>query len=35
MPFKRIAQNRYISPSGKVFTRAQVKRYYATKGRWK
>lgn len=32
MPFTRISKNKYVSPSGKVFTKKQVKLYYATKG---
>lgn len=32
MPFKKVGKNKYISPSGKVFTRKQVKLYYATRG---
>ena len=35
MPFRKISQNRYVSPSGKKYTRKQVKLYYATKGKWK
>jgi len=32
MPFKKIATNKYKSPSGKEFTEKQVKLYYATDG---
>jgi hypothetical protein len=32
MPFKKIGENRYKSPSGKIFTAKQVRAYYATKG---
>jgi hypothetical protein len=32
MPFKKIGDNKYQSPSGKVFTEKQVKLYYATDG---
>ena len=32
MPFKKTAPNRYVSPSGRVFTTQQVVAYYATKG---
>lgn len=32
MPFKKVGKNKYISPSGKVFTEKQVKLYYATEG---
>lgn len=39
MPFKRIKsgknKGKYRSPSGRVFTRSQVKRYYARGGRFK
>ena len=34
MPFKKISANRYRSPSGKIFTRSQVRRYYARGGRF-
>ena len=34
MPFKRISANRYRSPSGRVFTKSQVKRYYARGGKF-
>jgi len=34
MPFRRISANRFRSPSGRVFTRSQVKRYYARGGRF-
>jgi hypothetical protein len=32
MPFKKIGNNKNVSPSGKVFTDKQVKLYYATDG---
>lgn len=32
MPFKKVAPNKYKSPSGKSFTKKQVKLYYATEG---
>lgn len=32
MPFKKIGKNRYVSPSGRIFTEKQVRLYYATKG---
>ncbi len=32
MPFKKIRKNKYKSPSGRTFTEAQVKLYYATDG---
>ena len=32
MPFKKVGRGRYKSPSGKTFTKKQVKAYYATKG---
>jgi len=39
MPFKRISsgklKGKFRSPSGKVFTHKQIRRYYATNGRWK
>ena len=35
MPFTKIGRNRYVSPSGRTYTLKQVRRYYATKGRWK
>lgn len=33
MPFKKIAKNKYKSPSGKTFKKSQVKAYYAKKGK--
>ena len=30
MPFKKVGKNKNVSPSGRVFTDAQVKLYYAT-----
>lgn len=35
MPFVKIGRNTYRSPSGRKFTKAQVRRYYGTKGKWK
>jgi hypothetical protein len=32
MPFKKIARNKYKSPSGRTYTEKQVKMYYATEG---
>ena len=32
MPFKKVGANKYRSPSGRRFTAAQVRLYYATKG---
>ena len=32
MPFKKIGKNKYKSPSGKKYTKKQVKAYYATNG---
>ena len=32
MPFKKVAKNKNVSPSGRVFTDDQVKLYYATDG---
>jgi hypothetical protein len=32
MPFKKTGPNKYKSPSGKTFTKKQVKLYYATNG---
>jgi len=32
MPFKKIAPNKYVSPSGRKWTAKQVKLYYATGG---
>jgi len=32
MPFKKIGTNKYVSPSGKKFTKKQVAMYYATEG---
>ena len=32
MPFKKIGKNKNQSPSGRVFTDAQVRLYYATDG---
>lgn len=31
MPFKKVGPNKYVSPSGRVFTKAQVIAYYAKK----
>lgn len=32
MPFRKIGKGRYKSPSGKTYTLAQIRAYYATKG---
>lgn len=32
MPFKKVGQNKYKSPSGRTFTKKQVEMYYATEG---
>lgn len=32
MPFKKVAPNKYKSPSGRTFTKSQVQLYYATDG---
>lgn len=32
MPFRKVGKNRYKSPSGRTFTAAQVRLYYATEG---
>jgi hypothetical protein len=32
MPFTSIGDGKYISPSGRVYSSAQVRAYYATKG---
>lgn len=32
VPFKKTGPDRYKSPSGKIFTKKQVRAYYATKG---
>ena len=32
MPFTKIGENQYKSPSGRIFTEKQVKLYYATDG---
>lgn len=32
MPFKKVGKNRNVSPSGREFTDAQVRLYYATDG---
>lgn len=31
MPFKKVAKNKYKSPSGRTMTKAQVTAYYAKK----
>lgn len=31
MPFKKVANNQYVSPSGRTFTAGQVRAYYAKK----
>jgi hypothetical protein len=35
VPFKKIGPGKYRSPSGRIFTLAQVKAYYAKKGKKK
>ena len=32
MPFTKVGPNRYVSPSGRRWTGAQVRLYYATNG---
>lgn len=32
MPFKKTSSGKYKSPSGKTYTKDQVKAYYATDG---
>lgn len=32
MPFKKTGRNEYTSPSGRKFTKKQVRKYYATDG---
>lgn len=32
MPFKKVGKDKYKSPSGRTFTKKQVKLYYATSG---
>ena len=32
MPFRKVDTNKYVSPSGRTFTRKQVELYYATDG---
>lgn len=32
MPFKKVGRNKYVSPSGKKYTKKQVALYYATDG---
>ena len=34
MPFKKIGRNKFRSPSGRVFTRKQVRLYYARGGKF-
>jgi len=34
MPFKKIGNNKYKSPSGKIFTKKQVELYYANGGKF-
>ena len=31
MPFKKVGPDRYKSPSGRTFTKGQIKAYYAQK----
>lgn len=35
MPFRPIGHGKYKSPSGRTFTKKQVRFYYATKGTFK
>lgn len=35
MPFKKVGKNRYKSPSGRVWTKKQIRAYYANKKRKK
>lgn len=35
MPFKKVGRNRYKSPSGRTFTKKQVRFYYASGGTFK
>jgi hypothetical protein len=32
MPFKKVGKNKYVSPSGRKWTKKQVALYYATNG---
>ena len=32
MPFKKIGKNKYVSPSGRKWTKKQVVAYYASNG---
>lgn len=32
MPFTKISKDKYVSPSGKKYTKKQTKLYYATDG---
>jgi uncharacterized protein YaiI (UPF0178 family) len=32
VPFTKVGQNRYRSPSGKIFTKKQVQAYHASDG---
>ena len=32
MPFKKVGPNKYKSPSGRTYSKKQVKMYYATEG---
>ena len=32
MPFKKISEDKFVSPSGRTFNAKQVKLYYATGG---
>jgi len=34
MPFKKVASGKYKSPSGRTFTAAQVRLYYANGGKF-
>lgn len=35
MPFKKVGPNKYRSPSGRIFTKKQVRLYYASGGTFK
>ena len=34
VPFKKIGRNKFRSPSGRIFTRSQVRLYYAKGGKF-
>jgi hypothetical protein len=31
MPFKKISKDKYVSPSGRKYTKKQIRAYYANK----